>query len=142
MRTINTAFVPAPSRAAFIAGWALSGLFIAFMIFDGVIKLGPMQIVRDTMIGLGWEASDATWRNLGILILVLTGLYAWRRTAVIGAILLTGFLGGAIATQLQAGTPVLSHLLFGTYLGAMMWGGLWLREPLVRALLVLRRSTS
>lgn len=138
MNVLDTTSSKTPSRTAWISGWTLSGLFIAFMIFDGVIKLGPMQIVRDTMIGMGWEAADATWRNLGILILVLTGLYAWRRTSVIGAILLTGFLGGAIATQLRAGTPIFSHLLFGIYLGAMMWGGLWLREPSVRALLVIR----
>jgi len=138
MKVFDTTSSKTPSRTAWIAGWTLSGLFIAFMFFDGVIKLGPMQIVRDTMIGIGWDATDATWRNLGILILVLTGLYAWRRTSVIGAILLTGFLGGAIATQLRAGTPIFSHLLFGIYLGAMMWGGLWLREPSVRALLAMR----
>lgn len=138
MMDIDKTTANPPSRPAWIAGWTLSGLFIAFMIFDGVIKLGPMQIVRDTMNGMGWDASDATWRSLGILILILTALYSWRRTSVIGAILLTGFLGGAIATQLRAGTPIFSHLLFGVYLGVMMWGGLWLRDPSVRALTSLR----
>ncbi|MBU2360368.1 MAG: DoxX family protein [Gammaproteobacteria bacterium] len=138
MTIFGTDNILAVSRTSLITGWVLSGLFIAFMIFDGVIKLGPMQVVRDTMLGMGWDAPDATWRTLGILALILTALYAWRPTSMLGAILLTGYLGGAIATQLRAGTPVFSHLLFGVYLGALMWGGLWLREPAVRALLVLR----
>lgn len=138
MTSIDLAPGLSPSRPATTTGWALSGLFIAFMIFDGAIKLGPMQVVRDTMTGMGWEAPDATWRALGVLALGLAALYAWRPTSVLGAVLLTGYLGGAIAAQLRAGTPVFSHLLFGAYLGAIMWGGLWLREPKLRALLPLR----
>ncbi len=138
MTTLDIANGFTPSRAALIASWVLSGLFIAFMIFDGTIKLAPMQIVRDTMISMGWNAPDATWRGIGILLLLLTALYAWRPTSVLSAVLLTGYLGGAIVTQLRAGTPIFSHLLFGVYLGVIMWVGLWLREPAVRALLMLR----
>ena len=65
----------------------------------------------------------------------MTALYAWPRTAVLGAVLLTGYLGGAVATHLRVGSPLFSHTLFGVYLGIALWGGLWLRDGRVRALL-------
>ena len=75
-------------------------------------------------------------RNLlGLLVLVCTLLYAVPRTAVLGAILLTGLFGGAMATHLRVGSPLFSHLLFGLYLGLMLWGGLWLRDGRLRSLL-------
>jgi hypothetical protein len=77
-------------------------------------------------------------RTLGVLTLLCTALYAWPRTAVLGAILLTGYMGGAMATHLRVGSPLFSHLLFGFYLGLMIWGGLWLREPRLRALIPFR----
>ena len=73
-------------------------------------------------------------RGLGLLLLVCTVLYLLPRTAVLGAILITGFLGGAVATHLRVGSPLFSHVLFGVYLGVLIWGGLWLREPRLRAL--------
>ena len=112
----------------------MSGLFIAFMMFDGGIKLVPLQIVTDTSIQLGLPASDTFARGLGILALACTALYALPRTAVLGAILMTGYLGGAIATQLRIGAPLFSHLMFGVYLGLLMWGGLWMRDRRVRKL--------
>jgi hypothetical protein len=72
-------------------------------------------------------------------VLVGTALYAWPRTAVLGAILLTGLFGGAIASHLRLGDPLFSHTLFGVYLGMLMWGGLWFRDPALRALLPLGR---
>ena len=78
-------------------------------------------------------------RGLGLLGLVCTALYAWPRTAVLGAILLTAYLGGAVATQLRVGSPIFSHLLFGVYLGLIAWAGLYLRDARLRALLPLRR---
>lgn len=129
----------AAGRGARRLGWTLSGLFIAFMVFDGVVKNVEMGIVQETMTGMGWSAPDALWRGLGMLALLLTALHAWRPTAVLGAVLLTGYLGGAVVTQLRAGMPMGTHVLFGVYLGALMWGGLWLREPALRALLPLRR---
>jgi DoxX-like family len=133
---MNTAteFAPASTKAKW-AGWVMSGLFIAFMIFDGGIKLVPLQVVRDTSVQLGLPASDAFARGLGLVALVCTAFYAFPRTAVLGAILMTGYLGGAIATQLRIGAPLFSHVLFGVYLGLLMWGGLWLRDRRVRALL-------
>jgi len=117
------------------AGWIMGGLFIAFMIFDGGIKLVPLQIVTETSAQLGLPTSEAFARGLGILALVGTALYTFPRTSVLGAILMTGYLGGAIATQLRVGAPLLSHLLFGVYLGLLMWGGLWLRDRRVRKLI-------
>jgi len=70
--------------------------------------------------------------------LVSTTLYVIPITSVLGAILLTGYLGGAIATHLRVADPLFSHILFPTYLGVLLWGGLYLREPRLRALLPLR----
>jgi len=72
---------------------------------------------------------------LGTLLLIPTLLYIWPRTAILGAILITAYLGGAVATHVRIGSPLFSHILFGVYLGVMLWGGLWLRDPRVRALI-------
>lgn len=119
-------------------GYALSGLFILFMIFDSVIKLPPLDVVTQTLTELGYPASPGLARGLGILALVCTALYAYPRTSVLGAVLMTGYLGGAIATHLRIGSPIFSHLLFGVYMGLFMWGGLYLRDARLRALFPLR----
>lgn len=119
-------------------GRALSGVVILFLLFDGTIKLIPLDIVTETSVQLGIPVHLA--RTLGVLTLAGALLYAVPQTAVLGAILLTGYLGGAIYVHLQAGSPVFSHLLFGVYLGVMMWGGLYLRDARVRALIPLRRA--
>lgn len=124
-----------PSRAALWTGRVLSGLVILFLVFDGAIKLVPIRPVTDTMAQLGWPADAGTARLLGTLTLVAMLLYAVPRTSVLGAILLTGYLGGAIATHLRIGSPLLTHTLFGLYLGLMVWGGLWLSDGQVRRLL-------
>ncbi len=117
------------------SGRVLSGAVIAFMLFDSLIKLPPLYIVTETMGQLGFFSTPELARGLGVLGLVCTLLYAWPRTAVIGAILLTGYFGGAMATHLRAESPLFSHLLFGFYLGLMVWGGLFLRDPRVRGFL-------
>ena len=124
-----------PGKTARIAGWALSGLLIAFLLFDGAIKLIPMQVVVDTMVPLGYAPEMATPRILGVLTLACTLLYAIPRTSILGAILLTGYLGGAMATHFRVGSPLFSHTLFGLYLGLFAWGGLWLRDMRVRRLI-------
>jgi hypothetical protein len=78
------------------------------------------------------------YRLLGTILAFCTALYAVPRTAFLGAVLLTAYLGGAVATHLSAGSPLLSNTLFGVYLGLAVWGGLWLRDPRIRALLPLR----
>jgi DoxX-like family len=120
-------------------GYAMSGLVILFLLFDGGIKLVPLEIVTQTSgeIGLPTDASFA--RLLGVLTLIGVVLYAIPQTAVLGAILLTGYMGGAIATHLRIDSPLFSHTLFGVYLGLLIWGGLYLREPRLRALIPFRR---
>jgi hypothetical protein len=120
------------------AGRAMSALIILFMLFDGAIKLPPLDIVTQTSAEIGLPADPGFARMLGVIGLVSTALYALPRTSVLGAILLTGYMGGAIATHLRIGSPLFSHTLFGVYLGVLLWGGLWLRDPRVRALLPFR----
>jgi len=88
-------------------------------------------------VSLGF-AGAATARGLGVLLLACTLLYAVPRTAVLGAILLTGYLGGAVATHLRVGDPLFSHVLFGVYMGVALWLGLYLRDARLRALVPLR----
>jgi hypothetical protein len=123
------------TRNAKWTGWILSGLLIAFMIFDGGIKIVPLQIVTDASAELGLPTTTSFSRLLGALGLACTGLYAFPRTSILGAILLTGYLGGAIATQARVGASLFSHVLFGVYLGLLLWGGLWLRDQRIRKLL-------
>jgi DoxX-like family len=107
-------------------GLALSGLGAAFLLFDGVIKLVKLQPVIDSFERLGYPERVA--RSVGLLELCCLGLYLVPRTATLGAVLLTGFLGGAISTHLRVGDPWLSHTLFPLYVAAFVWGGLSLRD--------------
>ena len=127
------------SRGALWTGRIMSGLVILFLLVDGAIKLVPLDIVTETSAQLGLPATAAMARTLGILTIVSTLLYAIPRTSVLGAILLTGYLGGAIATHLRVDSPLFSHTLFGFYLGLLVWGGLFLRDVRLRALIPLRR---
>ena len=124
------------SSKAHWTGLVMSGLVIAFLLFDCAIKLVPMSIVTETMAALGYP--PGLERGLGVLTLVCVLLYAVPRTAVLGAILLTGLFGGAMATHLRIGSPLFSHLLFGLYLGLLVWGGLYLRDARLRALIPFR----
>ncbi len=121
-----------------VTGSVMSGLIVAFLLFDGAIKLVPIAPVTDTLTALGYSADPALARSLGIITLACALLYALPRTSVLGAILLTGLLGGAIATHLRVGSPVFSHLLFGVYLGLIAWGGLYLRYEAVRKMIPFR----
>jgi len=116
----------------------VSGVAILFLLADGAMKLIPLDVVVQTSEQLGIPVNLA--RTLGVLTLVCTILYAIPRTSVLGAILLTGYLGGAIYTHLRVGSPLLTHTLFGAYLGLLIWGGLYLRDARVRALIPLRRD--
>ena len=125
-------------RAKLWAGRIVSGVVIAFLLVDAAIKLPPIQPVTETLAALGWPADAATARTLGLLLLAITALYAWPRTAIVGAVLLTGYLGGAIATHARVGSPLLTHTLFGVYVGALAWAGLLLRDARFRAFLAFR----
>jgi hypothetical protein len=130
---------PVPDGRSLWAGRILSGLVILFLAMDGTMKLVPLQPVIDTTAQLGWPTDTATLRTLGVLTLASALLYAWPRTAILGAVIMTGYLGGAVATHVRIGSPLLSHTLFAVYIGVMAWGGLWLRDPRVRLLLPLAR---
>lgn len=133
---MNTALaMPAPAGKMVILGRVLSGLVVAFLAFDGAIKLVPLDVVTETLATLGYRADVGVARLLGVLTLLCALLYAIPRTSVLGAILLTGYLGGAMATHLRADSPLFTHLLFGFYLGVLAWAGLWLRDRRVRQLI-------
>jgi hypothetical protein len=116
-------------------GRALSGLVILFLLMDASMKIAALTIVSESAVMIGWTGDPGFWRAMGLLLLAITALYAWPRTAVLGAILLTGYLGGAVAAHLRMSDPLFSHTLFGVYLGIALWGGLWLRDARIRKLL-------
>jgi len=114
-------------------GRVLTGLFALFMLGASISpKLLGMPIAEETMAQLGWPAGYAFM--IGIIELTCLVLYLIPRTSLLGAVLMMGLLGGAIATQIRAGSPLFSHILFSVYLGLFMWGGLWLRDQRLRAL--------
>jgi hypothetical protein len=127
------------SRPARLLGRVLSGFVIVFMMFDGAIKLVPWPVVTQTMDRIGYGSSDGLARALGVISIACTVLYAIPPTSILGAILLTGYLGGAMASHVRIGSPLFSHILFGFYLGLMLWGGLWLRDGSLRDLIPWRR---
>jgi hypothetical protein len=127
------------SKSALWTGRALSGLVIVFLLFDGAIKLVPWPVVTETMDRMGYGSSEVLARSLGFITVACTILYAIPPTSILGAILLTGYLGGAMASHVRIGSPLFSHVLFGFYLGLMLWGGLWLRYRSLRELIPLSR---
>src|SRR5258708_26976067 len=124
------------SKRSVWMGRVLSGLVVLFLIPDGIIKFIKPAPVVDAFAHLGWPLSLAN--VLGVVLLVCVALYAFPRTSVLGAILLTGYLGGAVATHLRAGDPLFSHVLFPTYLGVVLWLGLYLRDSRLPAPIPLR----
>ena len=128
----ETAPVSKPARWT---GRVLSGLVIMFLLFDGAIKLVPWPVVTETMDRMGYGSSESFARTLGVITIACTVLYAIPPTSILGAILLTGYLGGAMASHVRIDSPLFSHTLFGFYLGLMVWGGLWLRDRSLRTLI-------
>lgn len=123
----------ASGRAARTTGRILSGLSIAFLGMDAIVKVLLIEPVRAGASQLGYPPE--TMVPIGITLLVCTLLYAAPRTAVLGAILLTGYLGGAVATHVRILNPLITHAFFPLYLGAFVWGGLLLRDARLRAFL-------
>ena len=132
----ETAPVSKPARWT---GRVLSGLVIVFLLFDGAIKLVPWPVVTETMDRMGYGSSESLARTLGVITVACTVLYSIPPTSILGAILLTGYLGGAMASHVRIGSPLFTHTLFGLYLGLMVWGGLWLRDGSLRDLIPWRR---
>ena len=119
------------------AGRGMSGLTVLFMLSDGISKLAMEHHVVEATTKIGYPVDVI--RPLGIVVLVCTILYAIPRTAILGAILLTGFLGGAVASKVRLEDPLFGSILFGVYFGILAWGGLYLRDHRLRALIPLRR---
>ena len=129
------------SRKSLWAGWILSGVFALFILgASAAPKLLGMPIAEDILAGLGWPHGYAVL--IGTIELSCVLLYLVPQTSFLGAIAMTALLGGAIATNIRAGSPLFSHTLFGVYLGLWMWAGLWLRDSTLRTLMPLRAQRS
>jgi hypothetical protein len=124
------------SKGKLWAGRILSALPALFLILDAIMKLAKPPFVVQGTIQVGYPENVIV--PLGVVLLVCTILYLIPRTAILGAILLTGYLGGAVATHVRHGDPLFSHILFPVYIGVMLWGGIYLRDARLRALLPLR----
>jgi len=116
-------------------GFAMSAVVVLFLLMDSGMKLAAIQPVLEAGQQIGFPGSDMA-RKLGAILLLCTLLYVWPRTSVLGAILVTAFLGGAVATHVRLGNPLFTHVLFGVYVGVFLWAGLVLREPRLRAVLL------
>jgi hypothetical protein len=121
------------SRSATRAGRIVTAIPVAFLTFDTAVKFTTIPEVAKATTELGWN--PATAPLLGVILGACLALYLWSRTSVLGAVLLTGYLGGAVATHLRVAHPLFSHILFPTYVGALLWIGLYLRDARVRALI-------
>jgi hypothetical protein len=119
-------------------GIGLTVLATLFWAMDAGMKLAGLPQVAETMGPLGWPADRGTILTLGLIQVVSLALYLIPRTSALGAVLLTGYLGGAIATHLRVGSPLPSHTLFGVYVGLVTWGGLWLRDAALRRVFPVR----
>jgi hypothetical protein len=120
------------NRKSIIIGTVLTGVAALFLAFDAAMKLVNIAPVREAMAQVGYPTDVA--RILGAVLLACVALYINTRTAPLGAVLLTGWLGGAVATHVRIGDPLFSHVLAPVYMGALIWGGLYLRDDRVRAL--------
>ena len=128
---------PVAVSKAVWAGRGISGFIVLFLVFDGVGKFFKPEPVVEAFAGLGFPIEVAA--TIGGLLLVCTLLYVIPGTSIVGAILLTGYLGGAVASQLRVGAPLFSHVLFPVYCGALLWTGLFLRNDRLRALVFHRK---
>ncbi len=115
------------------SGRILTGIVVLFLSFDVGIKLAGAKVAVDGTVQLGFAAHDVL--TIGLIGLVCLVLYVIPRTAPLGAVLWTGYFGGAIATHLRLGNPLFTHILAPIYVAALLWGALYLRDPRVRALL-------
>jgi hypothetical protein len=139
LRMLSTAANQAAApRAAIWIGRTMSGVVILFLTMDITMKLANLSVVTQASLQLGWQPDAA--RMLGVILLFCTALYAYPRTAILGAILLSAYLGGAVAAHLRIDDPLFTHVLFGVYVGVLAWAGLWLRDPGLQAVFPLRQA--
>ena len=123
------------SKGQVRTGPVVSGLTAAFLVFDVAGKFAKPAAVVEAFARTGWPVELAS--TVGAILLICTALYVIPRTSVLGALLLTGYLGGAVATNLRLENPLFSHTLFPVYFGILIWAGLWLREPRLRSALAI-----
>lgn len=128
------------SKGRMWAGWIITGLISAFMLLDAAMKLLKPKPVIDAFARTGWPTELSV--TLGVILLVSTALYLIPRTEILGAILLTGYLGGAVATNLRLENPLFSNTLFPVYFGVLVWGALWLRDRKIQELIPMRKERS
>lgn len=125
------------SSRARVAGLVVTALVVAFLLFDAVIHLANIEPVRDSMIEYGFP--EYAPYVMGVVMLVCLALYLLPVTAILGAVLLTGYLGGAVACNMLTEQPLMSTILSPVYVGILVWGGLLLRDAEVRRILPVRR---
>jgi DoxX-like family len=125
-----------PSKTIWI-GRVLSALAILFLLFDAIVKLLQLQVAVDGTTQLGYPASLVF--GIGVVEIVCLAVHVIPQTSVFGAILFTGYLGGAIATHVRIGSPLFTHVLFPIYVAVLLWGGLYAREDRLRSLIPIRR---
>jgi hypothetical protein len=134
---MHSAIQTAPaSKTSLWAGRVISALVVSFLLFDSAIKLMRLAPAVEGTAKLGYPESVVL--PLGIVLFACTVLYAIPRTSILGAVLLTGYLGGAVATNVRVGNPLFGYVLFPVYVGVLLWLGLLLRDPRLRALIPLR----
>ena len=121
------------------AGRVLSSTAVLFLLFDSAGKLLQVQPVMEGTIRLGYPPGIVF--GLGVTLLTCVAAYLVPRTSVLGALLLTGYLGGAVATHVRVESPLFTHVLFPTYVAVLLWSGLLLRDPQLRAFLPMRRTS-
>ena len=126
----------AVSKGSLWTGRILGALSTLFLLMDGVMKLIKSAPVVEATVRLGYP--ESVIQSLGIVLLLCTILYAIPRTSILGAILLTGYLGGAVAANVRVGNPLFSHTLFPVYIAVLVWGGLYLRDRRLRGLISVR----
>ena len=122
--------IPDVSARARWGGRVVTAFVVLFLTFDIVIKVLRLPMAVEATTQLGYP--DAAVQVIGIIEAVCLGLYLWPKASLLGAVLWVGYLGGAIATHLRVGSPLLSHALFPIYIGVVLWLGLWLRSSRVR----------
>jgi hypothetical protein len=125
------------SPAALWTGRVLYALAVLFLLFDSVMKVLKLAPAIEGTVQLGYPESAVF--GIGVVQLICLALYVIPGTSILGAILLTGYLGGAIATHVRVGNPLFTHVLFPIYVAALVWGALFLRDARLRALVPVRR---
>ncbi|MBX3243400.1 MAG: DoxX family protein [Acidobacteria bacterium] len=119
------------------AGYIVTGLVTAFLLMDAVVKFIQPAGIEENVLPLGYTMEQMI--PVGIILLICLVIYLIPQTSILGAILLTGYLGGAVATHFRVGSPLFSHTLFPVYIGVLVWLGIFLREPRLRSIIPFRR---